>query len=384
MSGVAPPRRLKIVEVAHVDYALDNFVRPLMLALVARGHEVIGVSAEGPLLARARTQGLRIEPVAMARRSPNPLDHLASLAALTRLFRRERPDIVHAHMPISGILARVAARIAGVPRIAYTCHGFRFRSTESRAGATAFLAAERACGRLTDLFMSVSEADADIARSRGIHPRAFAIGNGVDETVFRPGTPAERAGFRAELGLAPGAVVIAIASRLIVMKGYPELLEAMRDVPGAVLLVAGGKLPTDPDDGIEAAFAAAGADPALAGRILRLGYRDDLPRILGASDIFVLPSHFEGLPVSVIEAMMCGLPVVATDIIGPREQVRHGISGLLVPMRDPPALAAALRGLVGDAALRAGMGRAAREDALARYRLSDVTGRTVTALEALA
>jgi glycosyltransferase involved in cell wall biosynthesis len=386
MSGEAPspaPRRLKIVEVAHVDYALDNFVRPLMLALAARGHEVLGVSADGPLLAQARAQGLRIETVEMRRRSANPLGHAAALAQLVRLFRRERPDIVHAHMPVSGILARLAARMAGVPGVAYTSHGFHFRRVPGRAGRAAYLSLERLCGRLTDLFMTVSEEEAEIARRHGIHPHPFATGNGVDETLFRPGTAAERAAFRAELGLAPDALLIAIASRLVAAKGHPELLQALRSVPGAVLLVAGAKLPTDPEDGLEAAFAEAEADPARAGRVLRLGYRSDLARIFGAADIFALPSHYEALPVSIIEAMMCGLAVVTTDIVGPREQVEHGVSGLLLPPGDVPALAAALNGLAGDPARRAEMGRMARERALARYRASEVTGRVVAALERL-
>jgi glycosyltransferase involved in cell wall biosynthesis len=375
---------LHIIEVAHVDFALDQFVRPLMLAIAARGHRVTGVCADGPLLARAREAGLRVETLPIARRGLNPFTHLGTLVRLVRLFRRERPDIVHAHFPVSGLLARVAARIAGVPRVAYTCHGFRFRSLSNPWLARGVFAAEWLAGRMTDLFLTVSETDAAIARARGIHAGAIAIGNGVDEAVFRPGTPEERADFRAELGLPEDAVLIAIASRLVLAKGFAELLESMRAVPGAVLLVAGAKLASDPDDGIEAVFAAAESDPVLAQRIRRLGYRTDLPRILGAADIFVLPSHYEALPVSIIEAMMAGLPVVATDIPGPREQVAEDATGLLVPVRDAARLGAALARLTQDGALRARMGAAARDSALARYRLSDVAGRTVAALEGIA
>lgn len=384
MSAAERGRPLHIIEVAHVDFALDQFVRPLMLAIAARGHRVTGVCADGPLLARAREAGLRVETLPIARRGLNPFAHLGTLARLVRLFRRERPDIVHAHFPVSGLLARIAARIAGVPRVAYTCHGFRFRSLSNPVLARGVFAAEWLAGRMTDLFLTVSETDAEIARARGIHAGAIAIGNGVDEATFRPGTPEERAAFRAELGLDRDAVLIAIASRLVLAKGFRELLEAMRNVPGAVLLVAGAKLASDPDDGIEAVFAAAEADTLLAPRIRRLGYRTDLPRILAASDIFVLPSHYEALPVSIIEAMMAGLPVVATDIPGPREQVAEGETGLLVPVRDAARLGATLARLTQDGALRARMGKAARDSAMARYRLSDVAGRTVAALEGIA
>ena len=126
-------------------------------------------------------------------------------------------------------------------------------------------------------------------------------------------------------------MVIAV-SRLVRHKGYPELLAAMRDVD-AELWVVGERLASDHGEDMEPYFAAAG----LGARLRRLGYREDIPALLAAADIFALPSHFEGLPMSVIEAMLCALPVVATDIRGPREQVvdgRHRIPG---PARAGPA-----------------------------------------------
>jgi UDP:flavonoid glycosyltransferase YjiC (YdhE family) len=124
---------MKILEVTNVDFSLHHFLLPLMRALRARGHEVVGACAEGPLLAEARAEGFRIATPPMAR-SLNPAAQARALAALVALMRREKPDLVHAHMPISGLLARAAARIAGVPRIAYTCHGFLFNQP-ARPGA---------------------------------------------------------------------------------------------------------------------------------------------------------------------------------------------------------------------------------------------------------
>ena len=108
-----------------------------------------------------------------------------------------------------------------------------------------------------------------------------------------------------------------------------------------------------------------------------LGYRADVPAVLAASDVFALPSHFEGLPMSVIEAMLTGLPVVATDIRGPREQVLHGITGLLVPPMTVAPLAEALGRLAGDAVLRAQMGEAGRQRAETLYDESRVVARTL-------
>ncbi len=115
-------------------------------------------------------------------------------------------------------------------------------------------------------------------------------------------------------------------------------------------------------------------------RLHLLGYRTDVAAVLAASDIFALPSHFEGLPMSVIEAMLCGLPVVATDIRGPREQVVDGQTGLLVPPATVAPLAAALHRLAMDASLRAHMGQAGRARAISLYDEQAVVARTLDIL----
>lgn len=368
---------MKICEITNVDFSLRHFLLPVMRGARARGHEVVGVSAEGPLLDLPRAEGFRIEAVPMAR-SLNPAAQLAAFHALVALFRRERFDLVHAHMPISGVLARAAAKAAGVPRIAYTCHGFLFNQPGPWWRRHLSLRMEWLAGRMTDVFLTVSEEEAADARRLGIHRAATAVLNGRDPSVFRP-DPAARAALRAELGAAEGDCVVIVVSRLVRHKGYPELLRAMAAAPGnAVLWVVGERLASDHGEDLEPHFARAAA--ALGPRLRRLGYRHDVARLLAAADVFCLPSHFEGLPMSVIEAMMTGLPVVATDIRGPREQVIEGETGFLVPpMQDAP-LGAALARLAADPALRARMGAAGRARALARFDEAMVVGRTLDLL----
>ncbi len=367
------PRPLKVIEVTNVDFSLRHFLLPLMRAIRARGHQVVGVSADGPLLDVARAEGLRIVALPLAR-SVSPLAQVRALRSLIRLFRAERPDLVHAHMPISGILARVAARVAGVPRVAYTGHGFLFNQPGSRRRRAASLVLEWIAGRLTDTFLTVSDEEAADARRLGLHRRAVGIGNGRDPSRFHPDGTA-RTRIRAELGVPDGRVVVLAVSRLVRHKGYPELAEAMRSVD-AELWVVGERLASDRGEDMDAVLAASG----LGGRLRRLGYRDDVPALMAAADIFALPSHFEGLPMSVIEAMLCGLPVVATAIKGPREQVLDGETGLLVPPMQAAPLAAALRRLAADAALRGRMGAAGRLRALDRYDEAKVVARTIAAL----
>ncbi|MGC8476993.1 MAG: glycosyltransferase family 4 protein [Acetobacteraceae bacterium] len=365
---------MKILEVANVDFSLRQFVLPLMRAAREAGHEVIGVSADGPLLADLRAEGFRVETIPFAR-ALSPSAHLRAFRALRRLIRAERPDLVHAHMPISGFLARLAARSLGVRRVAYTCHGFLFKQEGSRARRWVAFVMEFLGGRLTDVFLTVSAEEAADARRLGIFATPVAVGNGRDPALFRP-DPEARARLRAALGTPPEQVVVLAASRLVRTKGYPELAAAMRAVPSAELWVVGERLASDPGPDMVAVLEAAG----LGARLRRLGYRADMQAVMAAADIFTLPSYFEGLPVSVIEAMLCGLPVVASDIPGPREQVVSGETGLLVPAHDAPALAAALARLAADGALRARMGAAGRARAVALFDERKVIDRTLDLL----
>lgn len=369
---------MKILEIANVDFSLRHFVLPLMRALRARGHEVVGACAEGALLDIPRAEGFRVEALPMAR-SLHPLAQSRAYAATLDLIRREKPDLVHAHMPISGLLARAAARQAGVPRIAYTCHGFLFNQPGPWWRRSLALTLERAAGRITDTYMTVSAEEAGDARRLGIHPAPVAVLNGRDPALFQPDAAA-RAALRVELGVPEDACVVISVSRLVRHKGWPELLQAVSAAPSnCVLWVVGERLASDHGEDLEPQFERAAA--VLGRRLVRLGYRTDVARLLAAADVFCLPSHFEGLPMSVIEAMLAGLPVVATDIRGPREQVVAGQTGLLVPPGTVAPLAAALARLATDPALRTAMGAAGRARALDLFDEAKVLARTVALLE---
>jgi glycosyltransferase involved in cell wall biosynthesis len=365
---------MKLLEIINVDFSLRHFLLPLMRGARERGHEVIGACGDGPLLDAVRAEGFRVENLPPMR-SLSPGEQVRALAALVRLLRAEKPDLVHAHMPIAGFLGRAAARIARVPRVAYTCHGFLFNQPGPWSRRTVSLAMEWLGGRMTDVFLTVSDEEAADARRLGIARGASAVLNGRDPAKFHP-DPAARVRIRASLGVAEDRVVVAAVSRLVRHKGHAELAAAMRDVPGAELWVVGNRLATDRGEDVTTTLAEAG----LGERLRLLGYREDVAAVLAAADIFALPSHFEGLPMSVIEAMLTGLPVVATDIRGPREQVVNDGTGLLVPPMQVPPLARALARLAADPALRARMGEAGRERALDLYDESRVVGRTLDLL----
>ncbi len=365
---------MKVLFVINVDFSLRHFLLPLMRAARARGHQVLAACAAGDMLGPIRAEGFLVAELPLAR-GLSPVAHRRALRALIALMRAEQPDLVHAHMPISGFLARLAARRAGVSCVAYTCHGFLFNQPGPWPRRAIALAAEYLAGRWTDIFLTVSQAEAADARRWGIARAPIAIGNGRDPAIFRP-DPMARANIRAAFCVPENRLVIITVARLVRHKGFSELAAAMAGLPEAELWVVGDRLPTDRGPDMAALLRGAG----LGDRLRLLGMRDDVPALLAAADIFVLASHFEGLPMSVIEAMFASVPVVACDIKGPREMVVDGETGLRVPPGNVPALAAALRQLAENPTQRAAMGAAGRARALRHYVEADVLARTLDAL----
>ena len=278
--GTAQGSRMKVAQVINVDFALRHFLLPLMRGARERGHEVVGLCAEGPLLDLPRAEGFRIIPVPMAR-SLNPVAQVRAFRALLRIFRRRglRPGAgPHADQRRAGAAggpvraAAAAAHRLYLPRL--PVQPARARGGGGRCRSRL----EFAAGRITDTYLTVSAEEAADARRLRIHRAATAVGNGRDPALFRP-DPAARAAVRAELGARQGDCVIVAVSRLVRHKGYPELLAAMRGAAGiACSGWSGDRLPSDHGEDMEPLFAAAAA--ALGPRFRRLGYRTDVPRLL--------------------------------------------------------------------------------------------------------
>lgn len=374
---------LKICQLCAIDFTMFHLLRPVMHVMREAGHEVVGICSDGLLLDDIRAEGFRVE-TAPIRRSLNPLFHLKAFMVLVRFFRRERFDVVHTHTPAASLSGRLAAAVAGVPLIAYTAHGFYFHENMPWAKRWFFIAIEWVAGRFTDVLMTQSEEDVLSARRYRLCGGSVveAIGNGSDPTRFRPSEPddaLDREAFRQNLGAGPRDVVIVTIGRLVREKGYPELFEAMRGLD-ARLWVVGERHHSEYSDPLED-FTRSLADEAwVRDRIRLLGGRRDIPEILRAADIFVLPSHREGMPRSIIEAMLTALPVVATDIRGCREEVVDNETGSLVPVNSIGPLQAALQRVVEDPELRRAFGAAGLKRARALFVEDDVLDRQLRVL----
>ena len=308
----------------------------------ARGHEVVGVCAEGPLLDDVRAEGFRVVAVPFERRL-SPLAHWRAFRALVRLFRAEQPDLVHAHMPISGFLARLAAWWAGVPRDRLYLP--RLPVQPARRPGRARPPASRWSGsaaRVTDVFLTVS-ARPRPGRAPAAHPPRRGRGRQRPRSracSARPG--GARAHPRRTRRAATDAVVIIAVSRLVWHKGYPELAAAMRRVPEAELWVVGERLDIDRGADMAALLRAAG----LGERLRCWAIASDIAGAAGGGRHLRAAQPLRG-PADVGDrGDAAGLPVVATDVRGP---ARAGGDG-----RHRACWCRRRRGRAGDGAAAAG------------------------------
>lgn len=375
---------MKIVIFANTDWYLYNFRRSFALALRDAGHDVLLISPDGLYGEKLRAIGLRWQTLSMERRSLNPVRELGVLWRLIRLFRRERPDLVHAFTIKCAIYGSLSARIARVPaRVnAVAGMGYVFASHDLKARLlrpiVRVLFKLSFGGRDARLILQNPD-DAEIfKRARLVDPSCIRLilGSGVDCKRFHPDEsrgPAER-------------MRVLLPARLLREKGVIEYAEAARllherQVP-VDLLLAG-----DPDQGNPAAVPEATVrEWAGQGLLQWLAHVDDMPQLFRSVDVVALPSYYgEGLPKGLIEAGASGCALITTDMPGCREVVSDdGIDGLRVPARDPVALADAIERLAHDADLRRRLGKAARAKALQRFDERIVIERTMQVYAELA
>lgn len=307
------------------------------------------------------------QPVAIERQIA-PAADLASLARLLALFRRERFDSVHSVTPKAGLLAMVAAKLAGVPHRIHTFTG-QVWATRRGAGRELLRRADQVLAVCATRLLADSAAQRDFLIANGVSGARSTdvLGSGsvagVDLSRFKP-APAIRAEIRRQLGVPDDAVAFIFVGRLTREKGVGELCEAFAIAAAADarmhLVVVG------PDEGeMRDRISALGAQ--LAGRVHYCAYVERPEDYLAAADVLVLPSHREGFSVAVIEAAAAGVPAVASRIYGVTDFIEDGVTGLLHPVGDVGAIASAMTVMAQDEARRARLATAARVRAVESF-----------------
>ncbi len=366
-----------MIRVLHVLEAIEGGTARHVVDVVRHSagieHEVatprlrIGGLTDGTARDRMEATGAIVHGVQMQRTPWTPTNATA-LAALVRLIRAREPDIVHAHSSVGGLLGRLAATACRTPCI-YTPHGI----TEVRAGRVA----ERALRPLTQRLIAVSASEGELALAlRLTSPdRLRLIPNGIEPDAPPP------LSLRSLLGIEPTVPLVGTIARLVPQKAPEDFVAACSAVarfePEArFVMIGGGTLATAVDGAVQHA--------GLGDRFTRLDALDGAAAALGELDVFALPSRFEGGPYAPLEAMRAGTAVVLSDAVGNRDAVEQDVSGLLVPVGDPTAMAAAIVGLLRDGPRRRAMGQAGRQRVVECFdvremgrRLTEVYGEVV-------
>ncbi len=366
-------RVLHVVSVPGVGGA-QVYVAGVARALAGKGYRVAVACPDDPALVTAYAGVADVFPLPVARRL-SPWRDLRFLVALVRLLRRERFDVVQTSAAKASLFGRLAARLAGVPVVIFTAHGFPFHPFMTAPLRWTLETLERVMSRAcTDMVVSVSETDRRDAVARGIVPatRIRTIPNGIV-----PAPPSlDGAAARRRLGLALDQPVVGTVGRLARQKSPEDVVRVaahvVREIPAAAFLLVG-------DGPLRAGLERLARDLGVARNVRFLGVRDDVDAILPALDVLLLTSLWEGMPLTILEAMAAGLPVVATRVNGVPEVVAHGATGLLAEPRDVPALAAHVLALLGARESAQAMGEAGRQRVGERFTF----GRTVDALSDL-
>jgi glycosyltransferase involved in cell wall biosynthesis len=320
---------------------------------------------EGTMRGLAAANGVRPRILEELGREVSPANDLRATLKMYRLIRGSRPHIVHTHMAKAGTAGRLAARLAGVPIVVHTFHGHTFHSYFGPTKTALFLRIEQMLARFTDRIIAVGDDQRREIAAYGVAPPekivSIPLGLEIDRMLD---ADRARGRLKAELGLNGHSKLVGIVARLVPIKAHEIFLEAASQVrqaePHSHFAIVG--------DGERRAELETMAERlGIRQAVHFLGWREDMRRVYADLDVVALSSNNEGSPVALIEALAAARPVVATDVGGVAEVVGHGETGLLVPPRQPGALAEGILELLRAPERAEALGRAGRARVYPRH-----------------
>src|SRR5690625_2860293 len=361
---------MKIVQVSAIDSTMNGLLRELNTTIVKEGHELICVCSNGSRIEKLIKDGFDVRTINIDRKIA-PIRNLKSIYQMFRLFRKEKPDIVHVHTPVASVLGRIAAKLARVPTIIYTAHGFYFHENMSPKKYKLFYTIEKLCAKwCTDYIFTQSEEDGQLAIDNNFlsADNITIISNGVDVNgKFNPDNidKEKEDALKKEFSFNEHDIVISFIGRLVREKGIIDLLNGFNKVEqdNIKLLIIGSTSSSERDQKTSEELEYYKENT----NVTFTGYRTDIPEILSVSDVFCLPSYREGMPRSIIEAMAMNCVIIATNIRGSREEVDHGVNGYLVNLNDPAEIASTIESIINDRETLARFKKNAREKAVNYY-----------------
>ena len=323
------------------------------------------------LYQRLREEGVPLYDVPRMRRGVNPYQDFLALVQLRRLIREVRPEIVHTHMSKAGVLGRLAASLEKTPCVVHSVRGWSFYGGGSALKRRTFISLERFSARLTDKMLAVSARQVADGLKVGIGSPGdyLVVRSGIDVGQFQVGR-SDADALRQGLCIPPGAHVVGTVMALVEQKAPLDFVatavEVLRDRPGTHFLVVG-------DGPLREQMKEAIRREAIQESFHLVGHSTDVPRLLAVMDLFLLTSRWEGTPRVILEAMMTGVPVVATSVGGVPEIIEHDRSGLLAPPGDVESLKRHVVRLLENPAESRDLSQQARRNVAAEFDISTVT-----------
>jgi len=359
-------KKIKVLQLCNIDTVVNSLLKPLIDYLIQHNFDIQIVCSPGKYVNQLQNQGYSIKTIKIKRKI-SPLSNLRSIWQIYKFIKQEKFDIVHVHTPVAAILGRIAAKLAHVPIIIYTAHGFYFNEQMLFWKKWFYIQIEKFVGKyFTDMLFTQSQEDMLTAIKKKIIPKnkIIWISNGIDINKFNIFPNQE---FKHSLGFSDQDKIITFIGRLIKAKGIEDLFLAMpkiiKFIPNAKLLVVGAALYS-----VRRKINKKLISFLIRDKICFIGWRNDIPNLLSITDLFTLPSYYpEGMPRSILEAMATGKPVVATNIRGCREEVIDGETGLLVPIKNTEALADAIIKILSNPELAKKMGQAGRKRVIEKF-----------------
>lgn len=362
--------KAKICYISSVDITIKFILFDQIKFLKREGYNVYVVCSPGKWIKDIEKEKIKVKTIKIKRKI-SPISDLIAFVKLFFYFKKEKFDIVHTHTQKPALLGQLAAKMAGVPIIVNTILGLYFQERDSWLKRTFFILIEKIAARCSDLIFSINRENIETIAKENICPskKIKYLGGWVDISRFNPSNFSDEfiLSKKKELGIPSQTKIIGIVARLVKEKGYFDLFNAfsrvLKQFPNTILLIIGPEEPEKKD----------GFNPDIISKYhleknaIFFGERTDVNELYSLMDIFVLPSHREGIGISILEASAMKKPIISTNIRGCREAVDNGKTGILVPAKNSEKLAEAIVYLLLNPEKAKEMGKKGREKILKEF-----------------
>mgnify|MGYP003699975509 CR=1 FL=1 len=350
----------KILFIATVESHILNFHIPFIQYFQNKGYEVHTATKLGDRQEELKNFSIICHNIDFSR-SPYSLSNVKALNQLIKVMRENKFSLVHVHTPVGAFLGRLAARITNTKPMLYTAHGFHFYKGASLKNWLIYYTMEKIAAHWTDGLITMNEEDFNIAKKFNLRRKDavfYVHGVGIDIEKYSINDEEKRRKLRRGLGFSENDILILTVAEINTNKNHKQIIDAIKTFKNYYsniyyLIVGTGEKEKELKNYVLISN--------LETRIRFLGYREDIPEILNAVDIFALTSLREGLPRAIMEAMAASKPIIATNVRGNRDLVRDGVNGYLVPVNDIEATAKAITKLASNKNLRLRMGEEGRK-----------------------